>query len=312
MNWFSGPYLDRALRRDAERLAAAHLDVDALMVPLWHGRSLVRATSPDGERLRAVMPSRAHMQLTGAAAGTPIALGLFHGQACFALELQGETMPDPALFAAGAEFADLRQIAMLLDAGEAGLLAYARAMVHWVRTHRHCGLCGSPTELAPTGHSLRCSNAQCGHEQFPRLDPAIIVLVHDGERALLGRQAAWPPQRYSTIAGFVEPGESLEDAVAREVAEETGIRVTDIEYHSSQPWPFPSSLMLGFTARATTLDIMLDDRELEDAQWFTRADIAAGNPRLPPRQSVAYRLIEHWYDAAAARPLAAEPGAARW
>ncbi|MBL8471535.1 MAG: NAD(+) diphosphatase [Rhodocyclaceae bacterium] len=312
MNWYSGAYLDRALRRDAERLAAAHLDADALMVPLWHGRSLVRAMAADSTRLRAVLPTRAYLQASGLPCGAPIALGLFRGQACFALELQSETMPDAEQFARGAQFADLRQIGMLLDASEAGLLAYARAMVHWLRTHRHCGLCGSRNELAATGHALRCSNAQCGHEQFPRLDPAIIVLVHDGDQALLGRQSAWPPDRYSTIAGFVEPGESLEDAVAREVAEETAIRVTDIVYHSSQPWPFPSSLMLGFTARATTRDIILDDRELEDARWFSRADIAAGRPRLPPRQSVAYRLIEHWYDGGAERPLAEEPGAARW
>ena len=118
---------------------------------------------------------------------------------------------------------------------------------------------------------LVCTNTSCRHEQFPRLDPAIIVLVTDGTRVLLGRQAAWPPGRYSTIAGFVEPGESLEDAVAREVAEETGVRVDEVRYHSSQPWPFPSSLMLGFTARASTHEVRLEDEELEDARWFYAA-----------------------------------------
>jgi len=144
---------------------------------------------------------------------------------------------------------------------------------------------------------LVCSDPGCRSEQFPRIDPAIIVLVSDGDRALLGRQASWPPGRYSTIAGFVEPGESLEDAVAREVGEETGILVDSIEYHSSQPWPFPASLMLGFTARAVTQEVRLRDQELEDARWFTRAQLAAGTPLLPPRQSISFRLIEHWYEA---------------
>jgi len=150
---------------------------------------------------------------------------------------------------------------------------------------------------------LVCTNPACRHEQFPRLDPAIIVLITDGPRALLGRQASWPIGRYSTIAGFVEPGESLEDAVAREVLEETGVLVDGIEYHSSQPWPFPSSLMLGFTARAVTAEVMRRDEELEDVRWFTRADIASGTPVLPPLTSISFRLIEHWFDAGSERPL---------
>jgi NAD+ diphosphatase len=145
---------------------------------------------------------------------------------------------------------------------------------------------------------MRCGREGCGAETFPRLDPAIIVLVTDpaGERALLGRQASWPPGRYSTIAGFVEPGESLEDAVVREVAEETGVEVGDVAYVASQPWPFPSSLMLGFDAVARTADIRLRDGELEDARWFTRAELAAGHPALPPGGSISARLIAGWYD----------------
>ncbi len=138
-------------------------------------------------------------------------------------------------------------------------------------------------------------------------DPAIIVLVTDGDAALLGRSRAWAPGRYSAIAGFVEPGESLEDAVAREVSEETGIEVTDVRYRSSQPWPFPSSLMVGFAARATSTTIDCRDAELEDARWFTRTDIASGKLILSPPQSIAFRLIEDWYDEAARRPLRSEP-----
>jgi len=163
---------------------------------------------------------------------------------------------------------------------------------------------------AQGGHVMQC--AACAHQQFPRLDPAVIVLVTDGERALLGRQPAWPPGRYSTVAGFVEPGESLEDAVAREVREETGVSVDEIVYHSSQPWPFPSSLMLGFTAHARGTDIDLSDDELEDARWFTRAQLAAGEIALPTTHSISFRLIEDWYDSDATTPLRAEPGVRMW
>jgi NAD+ diphosphatase len=181
----------------------------------------------------------------------------------------------------------------------ASLLAYARALSLWKARHRFCGVCGAPNLPMRAGHVMRCSRDECASETFPRLDPAIIVLVSDasGERALLGRQASWPAGRYSTIAGFVEPGESLEDAVAREVDEETGVHVTDVRYESSQPWPFPSSLMLGFRAVARTREITLRDGELEDARWFTRADIAAGHPALPPAGSISARLIDGWYNA---------------
>jgi NAD+ diphosphatase len=190
----------------------------------------------------------------------------------------------------------LRPLAPLLPPDSASLLAYARALALWKARHRHCGVCGSPNLPARAGHVMRCSRQGCGTENFPRLDPAIIVLVTDatGEHVLLGRPASWAPGRYSTIAGFVEPGESLEDAVIREVDEETGVQVDDVEYVASQPWPFPSSLMLGFRAIARTRAITLRDGELEDARWFTRADLAAGNPALPPAGAISARLIDAW------------------
>ena len=140
---------------------------------------------------------------------------------------------------------------------------------------------------------MTCTRERCATESFPRLDPAVIVLVTDGDRALLGRQPGWPAGRYSTIAGFVEPGESLEDAVRREVLEETGIETGAMSYQSSQPWPFPRSLMLGFRAEAKSTEIRLDDRELEDARWFHRDELATGS-MMPFSQSIAYRLIEEW------------------
>jgi NAD+ diphosphatase len=207
-----------------------------------------------------------------------------------------ETVDAPAT-ESGTSFEDLRMFASRLPGDEAGLLSYARAILFWRRRTRFCGTCGAPTLAAKAGHVMVCTNPTCRHELFPRMDPAIIVLISDGERALLGRQAAWPHGRYSTIAGFVEPGESLEDAVVREVFEETGIEVTEIEYHSSQPWPFPSSLMLAFTARATTTQIQLRDHELEDARWFTRAEFAYAKTLAPPSVSISFRLIEHWFNA---------------
>jgi NAD+ diphosphatase len=138
-----------------------------------------------------------------------------------------------------------------------------------------------------------CQRTGCGTEFFPRVDPAVIVLVTDGDRALLGRQPGWPAGRYSTIAGFVEPGESLEDAVRREVLEETGIETGAASYQSSQPWPFPRSLMLGFRAEALSSEIRLGDRELEDARWFHRDELRGGS-MMPFPQSIAYRLIQEW------------------
>ncbi len=307
-NVFSGPYLDReaALRRDAAAVAAALRDPRALLVPVWKSRSLVRRDGPD---CRAALLEGSHTVRASLADGELVLLGRFQGRLCFAAEFPDEA--PPPLEAAG-RFEDLRTTGGLLPADEAGLLAYARAMVLWRRRHRWCGSCGAPAAPEAAGHVMKCTAAACGVEHFPRLDPAIIVLVTDGERALLGRQAAWPPGRYSTIAGFVEPGESLEDAVAREVLEESGVVVTDPVYHSSQPWPFPSSLMVGFTARAARESVPRADEELEDVRWFTREEIASGTPALPPPQSVSFRLIEDWYDAGAVVPLRRAPGLRPW
>ena len=305
-NVLAGPYVERAAhwRKDEERLRAALADPATWFVPVWQARSAIVAAS-DG-RTSAYFATGAQT-FAGLDTSGFILLGEFHEHVVFAVLLAGEA---PPALGSGAELHDLRLIAGELPAEEAGLLAYARAMVHWQEHNRFCGRCASPMIAAQGGHVMQC--AACGHQQFPRLDPAVIVLVTDGERALLGRQPAWPPGRYSTVAGFVEPGESLEDAVAREVREETGVIVDAAEYHSSQPWPFPSSLMLGFTAHASRTDIDLSDQELEDARWFTRAQIAAGEIALPTTHSISFRLIEDWYDSGASTPLRAEPGVRMW
>jgi len=297
-NIFAGPYLDRTahLRQDPAWFAGALADPHSRAVPVWNSRSLIT----EGESPRAAFLELSGITQDRRNSNDLILLGRFGGTSYFAYEI--ETI-DPPPSPAGTRFEDLRLVASLLPIDEAGVLGYARAMVSWRRRHAYCGSCGAKTVPAKGGHVLVCSNAACRIEQFPRIDPAIIVLVSDGERALLGRQASWPPGRYSTIAGFVEPGESLEDAVAREVLEETGIEIDTIDYHSSQPWPFPASLMLGFTAHAVTHEVRLRDQELEDARWFTRAELASGVPLLPPSQSISFRLIEHWYDSGGDRRL---------
>ncbi|MEA3142360.1 MAG: diphosphatase [Gammaproteobacteria bacterium] len=290
-NILAGPYLDRAahLRKDAHWFANALADGRSRALPVWNSRNLIVA----GDAPRAALLELSVIPEQHRNSNDLTLLGRFGDIDIFAYEI--EALEPPAL-KSGTHFEDLRLVAALLPAEEAGLLGYARGMIAWRNRHRFCGTCGSPTLAAKGGHVLVCTNPACRHEQFPRIDPAIIVLVSDGERALLGRQAAWPVGRYSTIAGFVEPGESLEDAVAREVLEETGITVDQIEYHSSQPWPFPSSLMLGFTAHALTSEIARRDDELEDAQWFTREDLKSGRPIVPPSVSISFRLIEHWFD----------------
>ena len=200
----------------------------------------------------------------------------------------------------GRTYGGLREVGALLDDRDAGLLVHAVSLANWHATHTHCPRCGGPTRPENAGHTRRCDAD--GSEHYPRTDPAVIMLVvDDDDRLLLGRQATWPARRFSTLAGFVEPGESLEAAVRREVAEEVGIRIGDVTYLASQPWPFPSSLMLGFTARAETVDIVRHDGEIAEARWFTRAsmraDIESGELLTSPSISISRRLIEHWYGA---------------
>ncbi len=211
--------------------------------------------------------------------------------------------PPPELPETGLRFGDLRQFGARLARHEGALLALARAMAFWHSRHRFCGVCGAPTRSEEAGHVRRCTEAGCATLHFPRTDPAVIMLVTDGDRALLGRNKNFLPGMYSTLAGFVEPGESLEDAVAREVREETAIDVAAVHYHSSQPWPFPANIMLGFYAEAASTAITVDYGELEDARWFERDWLLShaddDNFRLPRRDSIARRLIEDWLAGAA-------------
>jgi NAD+ diphosphatase len=288
-NFFAGPYLERRAdaREDPEWVAAAW-DDSATRYLLARGTAHLLHGDPP----RAAFLTRADPIVRSASATSLTLLGWFRGARCVLIALPPERSEPPA----GMRFEELRPLSALLPADEAGLLAYARALAVWRARTRYCGVCGAPTVAIRAGHCLTCSNPDCAEEFFPRIDPAIIVLVCDGERALLGRQASWPARRYSTIAGFVEPGESLEDAVAREVEEETGVRIVSARYDSSQPWPFPSSLMLGFRAQAPAGSVVRVSGELEDARWFTRTQLTSGEALAPPSHSISWHLISHWLE----------------
>lgn len=291
-NFFSGPYIDR---RAEEREEAGWLDAalsdPATLYMLGNGTSQLVRTKPQP---RIEFLSHEHPVVRAAQPSELVLLGWFRGARCVLIQLiqllpeHGASLPE------GTTFEELRPLSPLLQGDEAGLLAYARALSVWRSRQRFCGVCGFPATPERAGHVIRCTNGVCHHEFFPRLDPAIIVLVTDVEHALLGRQATWPPGRYSTIAGFVELGESLEDAVAREVMEETAVSVTSARYHSSQPWPFPSSLMIGFQATAEPGSVVRVNGELEAASWFTREQIESGAALVPPAHSISYRLITAW------------------
>ncbi len=285
-NVFAGAFVDRSgeRRKDDEWLAQALQSDDSRFIPVWKEQCLVHGEPPAAVLLRREQLPRPVDE------HDLIFLGIFREHPTFAFESDESEAP----FAGHGQFQALRFLGTVLAPDEANLVAHARALVIWHASQVFCPRCGSAAKLGAAGNSRVCVNPDCGREIFPRVDPAIIVLVSRGDRCLLGRQASWPEARYSTIAGFVEPGESLEDAVRREVYEETNIRVGKVTYHSSQPWPFPSSLMLGFTAEATSTDIELNDGELEDARWFTREDLASGFPKLPFHISISRRLVDFW------------------
>lgn len=270
------------------------------LLPVWRTRNLFVSADPSAPELL----NAKHMRKVPNWQESSVFLGERDEQHYFAISLPEDDDAPALLQRDSADFLDLRNVGGLVEPEVGSLLAHARAMSYWQRRHRFCGDCGAQTLIREAGHCLVCSDAGCGQKHFPRTDPAVIVLVysqqHSEERCLLGRQAVWPENMYSTVAGFVEPGESLEDAVVREVAEETTVEVEQVDYHSSQPWPFPSSLMLGFFARAASDDIHCADDELEDARWFSRHDIVRGledrTLRLPRKLSIAYRLVQEWFD----------------
>lgn len=294
---FSG--LDRRahLRHEPDHIDENLAHDDARLVVVWRSKNLVVQTA-EGDGMDAVWLGVEENRHLLEMAGNVASLGHSGDTSHVAIDLShldeteiGRHVPT------GAMFGDLREIGSLLGRFDGSILAYARGLMFWHKRHGFCGVCGSPTIAVKGGHERDCTNENCRTPHFPRTDPAVIMLVHDGDRVLLGTQAIWTNGMYSTLAGFVEPGETLEEAVAREVWEESGIEVRDVRYHSSQPWPFPASIMLGFHAEAKTTEIKMNDKELADCQWFSRNELLnfeSLGKKLPREISIARRLIEDW------------------
>ena len=276
---------------------------------LHSDKSLMRWRDDDLTSAEAIHLPQSHVSHLVEEIEQLVFMGLDEHGPLFALDVShhSDEHLQSLLGASDGDFIDLRDVAWQIDAQQAAQLAYARGLLFWNRHHRFCGLCGSATYSEYGGHMRRCGNSSCGRMHFPRTDPAVIMLVEDCSdparpRCLLARNSRFPNRMMSTLAGFVDPLESLEETVEREVFEECGIRVDRIQYQASQPWPFPSSIMLGFRARAVTLDIVVDGVEIEEAHWFDAEQLRSfgewgdggDNYSLPRPDSIARYLVESW------------------
>jgi len=282
-------------RHPHDRVAERRTD-EAWLAEVWADEVNTKVLVVAGTRVQLVDDTISWVSPGKAPEGTKVLLGERDGTVWFAVIVDGSNADETWM--------PLRGLIPALGDGTgevAALVVHAIGIAEWLWATRHCIRCGGTYEPMQLGHVLRCTD--CGREEFPRTDPAVIMVVADGEaphdRCLLGRHPSWPPGRYSTLAGFVEPGESIEQAVRREVYEESGIEVGDVEYFGSQPWPLPRSLMIGCVAKATSADISVDGQEIEDARWFTReemkAEAEASTLVLPGGISISRSLIEHWY-----------------
>ncbi|MFI7252727.1 NAD(+) diphosphatase [Micromonospora chalcea] len=292
---YGGGWLDRAaaLRGDAEWLAGRLADPVSVVLPLWRDRCLVDAAGP-------VRLTGEHASRVRSAAEEIVFLGLDGDVAVFAADLSALGERAAVELAAATRAVDVRTLVGRLDPAGAAVQAYARGLLLWHRQRRYCGACGARAVAGGGGHMRTCGGGECGRLWFPRIEPAVIVLVEAPGRigrCLLARHAGAAEGGYSTLAGFVEVGESLEDAVRRELAEEAGVTVTDVVYQGSQAWPFPAGLMAGFRAVAVSEEVRVDGVELLEARWFSRAElrarVAAGRP-LGRVDSIDHRLLGDW------------------
>jgi NAD+ diphosphatase len=296
---FSGNLLDRAQheRRDAAWLAEQIESPRSRFLPFSNLNVLVEESES---------PSLIWLD-TGvrrflADGAPPLLLGLRDGVAHFAVDVSALEDPIATMGLEGARFAEVRGVALRLPPEDAGIVAHGRALVGWHLNHRFCGVCGAPTSIREAGASRQCDS--CGANHFPRTDPVVIMVVWRGERCVLGRRASGPYTRYSCLAGYIDQGETIEEAVRREVSEEVGLAVDEVRYYASQPWPFPSTLMIGCFAHATGDEIEVDKDEIDEARWFTREELetaiyspgADNGFAVPERIAIAHHLIRAWLE----------------
>lgn len=297
-----------ALRRCSETLRNLWESGQCRVIPVLENRNLFTLNPHHNGQVTAAIHPRNRLAAFLQQAGHQTFLGLLGEVPYFSVEIHPQFKDALTTHVAG-KFIDLRSVGAQLEANTAALLAYARALTYWQRHNRFCALSGHALQATHGGHVLECSDPECGHQIYPRTDPAVIMLVErvnaSGVReCLLGRHPQWAAKAFSTLAGFVEPGESLEEAVRREVFEEAGISTGNVRYIASQPWPFPASIMLGFIAEATSSEITLDPHELEEARWFTKAELQtfgewgenSDNFKLSRRDSISRFLVDHWMD----------------
>lgn len=307
--YYRGLVLNRAgeLRKDPQWLKQQWLRRDCRVLLLHSNRNLMVWDRQSDLAPAAISHSRFEAEAILPDYDALVFLGLDDNIPLFCADVSATDEADILALPGEHEFVDLREAGWLLSGQEAALLAYARGLLYWNRHNGFCGTCGSLATSQQGGHMRLCSNQRCARMHFPRTDPAVIMLVEDvsdasNPRCLLGRNSRFPERLVSTLAGFVDPLESLEECVAREVFEEAGIRVDRVEYQASQPWPFPSSIMLGFRARALTTEIEIDGVEIAEAHWFSPQQLrkfgewgdGGDGYCLPRRDSIARYLIECW------------------
>jgi NAD+ diphosphatase len=298
LNTFAGNPLNRASERrgDTAWLEGQLASSESLGIALWNGRPFVEKTKDGGWQV-AYLPAK----LVGELAGGPerlLFMGLWNETAIFAVDMEGPADPANGPLQGLGEFKDLRLLAAQMPGPDAAILATAKAMFEWRRKHGYCAACGQPSEPREGGWKRQCPSCQAEH--FPRTDPVVIMLAHHEGRCMLGRQEAWPKGMYSALAGFLEPGESIEEACARELAEEAALKTVRVRYHSTQPWPYPSSLMIGLIAEVADDQAAPDQTELSEVRWFTRAEaraLLAGEIEgafCPQPMAIAHQLIRAW------------------
>ncbi len=297
-NTFAGNPLNRASERrgDTSWLAEKLLAPDSLAIALWNGKPFVEKAADGGVQI-AYLPSRMAEDLSGGPERL-LFMGLWKETAVFAVDLEGGMDPADGPLAGLGRFEDLRAMALRLPATDAAIMATAKSMFEWRRRHRHCSACGEQTNVVDGGWKRACP--ACSAEHFPRTDPVVIMLAVHGDRCMLGRQEMWPAGMFSALAGFLEPGESIEEACARELEEEAGLKTLSVSYHSTQPWPYPSSLMIGLIAEVASDEATPDQTELSEVRWFTKAEareVLAGKAEgvaAPGAMAIAHQLLKTW------------------